>query len=185
MERLANEFEHGIAKKLQFYLFLKSWWATNYVSDWWEEYVYLRGRTPLVVNSNFYGIDALFIHPTKVQAARAASTIYSCLQYRRLIDRQELEPVCILFCNVLLILWFVLNLTDFFSILQIMVYGLAPLCSWQYERLFNTTRIPGIETDKLVHIQDSNHIVVYHKGRYFKVNIYFVNRYLTPCEIER
>lgn len=24
------------------------------VSDWWEEYVYLRGRSPLVVNSNYY-----------------------------------------------------------------------------------------------------------------------------------
>ena len=26
------------------------------VSDWWEEYVYLRGRAPLMVNSNYYGI---------------------------------------------------------------------------------------------------------------------------------
>lgn len=24
------------------------------VSDWWEEYVYLRGRSPLMVNSNYY-----------------------------------------------------------------------------------------------------------------------------------
>lgn len=24
------------------------------VSDWWEEYIYLRGRTPIMVNSNFY-----------------------------------------------------------------------------------------------------------------------------------
>ena len=24
------------------------------VSDWWEEYVYLRGRGPLMVNSNYY-----------------------------------------------------------------------------------------------------------------------------------
>jgi len=26
------------------------------VSDWWEEYVYLRGRSPIMVNSNFYGL---------------------------------------------------------------------------------------------------------------------------------
>lgn len=26
------------------------------VSDWWEEYVYLRGRSPMVVNSNYYGM---------------------------------------------------------------------------------------------------------------------------------
>lgn len=93
MEKLATEFETGIGSKLQRYLILKSWWATNYVSDWWEEYVYLRGRSPIMVNSNFYGIDAILMHPTKVQTARAASIIHSCLQYRRLIERQELEPV--------------------------------------------------------------------------------------------
>ncbi|XP_012543744.2 carnitine O-palmitoyltransferase 1, muscle isoform isoform X2 [Monomorium pharaonis] len=158
MEKLANEFQNGIGVKLQRYLILKSWWTTNYVSDWWEEYVYLRGRSPLMVNSNFYGIDAILSHPTNVQAARAAAVIYSCLQYRRLIERQELEPI--------------------------LVQGIVPLCSWQYERVFNTTRIPGIECDKIVHYQDSKHIVVYHKGRYFKVLIYYRNRILQACEIE-
>ncbi|KAL0116876.1 hypothetical protein PUN28_010032 [Cardiocondyla obscurior] len=158
MEKLANEFENGIGIKLQRYLILKSWWATNYVSDWWEEYVYLRGRSPLMVNSNFYGIDAILSHPTNVQAARAAAVICSCLQYRRLIERQELEPI--------------------------LVQGLVPLCSWQYERVFNTTRVPGIEVDKIVHYQDAKHVVVYHKGRYFKVLIYYRNRILQACEIE-
>lgn len=32
MERLVKEFETGIGPKLQRYLVLKSWWATNYVS---------------------------------------------------------------------------------------------------------------------------------------------------------
>ena len=26
------------------------------VSDWWEEYIYLRGRGPLMVNSNYYAM---------------------------------------------------------------------------------------------------------------------------------
>lgn len=90
---MAKEFEGGIAKKLQRYLLLKSWWSTNYVSDWWEEYVYLRGRSALMVNSNFYGIDAIFMHVTRNQAARAASVIHILLQFRRLVERQELEPV--------------------------------------------------------------------------------------------
>ena len=68
-------------------------WSTNYVSDWWEEYVYLRGRAPIMVNSNFYGIDTLLRHPSKIQAARAANVIYECLLFRRAIERQELEPV--------------------------------------------------------------------------------------------
>uniref|UniRef100_T1GPK9 Uncharacterized protein n=1 Tax=Megaselia scalaris TaxID=36166 RepID=T1GPK9_MEGSC len=71
MEKLAKEFENTIGKKLQRYLLLKSWWSTNYVSDWWEEYVYLRGRSPLMVNSNFYATDAIFQHLTENQAARA------------------------------------------------------------------------------------------------------------------
>ncbi|XP_049811314.1 carnitine O-palmitoyltransferase 1, liver isoform isoform X1 [Schistocerca nitens] len=158
MEKLVAEFEKGIAKKLQRYLVLKSWWSTNYVSDWWEEYVYLRGRSPLMVNSNFYGIDAILMYPTHVQAARAATLIHGCLQFRRLIERQELEPI--------------------------LIQGLVPLCSWQYERMFNTTRVPGDETDRLVHYNDSNHIVVYHRGRYFKVPIYYQRRILRPCEIE-
>lgn len=65
------------------------------MSDWWEEYVYLRGRSPLMVNSNFYGTDAILLQPTTKQSARAAAVIYQCLLFRRLIDRQELEPVCI------------------------------------------------------------------------------------------
>ncbi|KRT82430.1 hypothetical protein AMK59_3641 [Oryctes borbonicus] len=146
MQKLAEDFEKGIGVKLQRYLLLKSWWSSNYVSDWWEEYVYLRGRSPLMINSNFYGIDAILMNPTGKQAARAAAVIHSCLLYRRLVERQELEPILVQNC--------------------------VPLCSWQYERIFNTSRIPGVETDRIVHWSDSNHIVVYHKGRYFKVIIY-------------
>ena len=49
------------------YLWLKWLWSDNYVSDWWEEYVYLRSRSPLMINSNFYIMDALFTHPTTNQ----------------------------------------------------------------------------------------------------------------------
>lgn len=30
--------------------------CTRQVSDWWEEYIYLRGRGPLMVNSNYYAM---------------------------------------------------------------------------------------------------------------------------------
>lgn len=36
------------------------------VSDWWEEYVYLRGRNPIMVNSNYYvmvrSLETYLIH---------------------------------------------------------------------------------------------------------------------------
>ena len=65
-----------------------------------------------------------------------------------------------------------------------MIYKMVPLCSSQYERLFNTTRVPGVETDTVVHRTDADHIAVLHKGRIFKVNVYHRGRLLKPCEIE-
>lgn len=158
MQSLVNDFEGTIAPKLQRYLVLKSWWSTNYVTDWWEEYVYLRGRSSLMINSNYYGVDVLSPAKTNLQSARAAVVVRLLLKFRRWIDRQELEPITF--------------------------QKIVPLCSWQYERMFNTVRIPGIEADRLIHYQDSNHIVVMHKGRYYKVTIYYKGRLLNPAEIQ-
>uniref|UniRef100_A0A8C4QX66 Carnitine palmitoyltransferase 1Cb n=1 Tax=Eptatretus burgeri TaxID=7764 RepID=A0A8C4QX66_EPTBU len=125
---LAKEFEQNLAPRLQRYLVLKSWWASNYVSDWWEEYIYLRGRTPIMVNSNFYGMP-----------------------HGKLI---------------------------------FMPGGCVPLCSAQWERLFNTSRIPGIETDTVQHFKDGEYIAVYHCGRYFRLWLYHAGRPLSARELQ-
>uniref|UniRef100_A0A674D8I4 Carnitine O-palmitoyltransferase 1, muscle isoform n=1 Tax=Salmo trutta TaxID=8032 RepID=A0A674D8I4_SALTR len=168
MEVVANNFKKDQAPKLQKYLILKSWCATNYVSDWWEEYIYLRGRSPIMVNSNFYAMDLLYVTPTHRQAARAGNVVHAMLQYRRKLERGEHAP-----------------------------------------RMFNTTRIPGIETvlcasphpqimfyvlsspplllrdpDFVQHLSDRKHLVVYHKGRFFKVWLYYGGRHLWPSELE-
>ncbi|XP_033887971.2 carnitine O-palmitoyltransferase 1, liver isoform-like [Acipenser ruthenus] len=158
MESLANEFKNDPAPKLQKYLILKSWWATNYVSDWWEEYIYLRGRSPIMVNSNFYAMDLLYVTPTHRQAARAGNAVHAMLIYRRKLDREEHSPMRAL--------------------------GIVPMCSYQMERMFNTTRIPGIETDFIQHLKDSKHMVVYHKGRFYKVWLHHGGRHLQPYELE-
>ncbi|KAK0151951.1 Carnitine O-palmitoyltransferase 1, liver isoform [Merluccius polli] len=158
METLANDFRNTSAPQLQRYLMLKSWWATNYVSDWWEEYIYLRGRSPIMVNSNFYVMDLLYVTPTRRQAARAGNTVHAMLQYRRKLERGEHAPLRAL--------------------------GIVPMCSSQMERMFNTTRIPGIETDIVQHLTDRKHLVVYHKGRFFQVWLYTGGRHLLPSELE-
>lgn len=66
-----------------------------------------------------------------------------------------------------------------------MVQNLLPLCSYQYERVFNTTRIPGIETDRIIHETDSPHIVVLHMGKFYKLTIHHKGRLLQPRELER
>uniref|UniRef100_A0AAY4DTI7 Carnitine O-palmitoyltransferase 1, muscle isoform n=1 Tax=Denticeps clupeoides TaxID=299321 RepID=A0AAY4DTI7_9TELE len=158
METVANEFKKDPAPKLQKFLKFKSWWAANYVSDWWEEYIYLRGRSPIMVNSNFYTMDLLYVTPTHRQAARAGNVVHAMLQYRRKLERGEHAPIKAL--------------------------GKVPMCSFQYERMFNTTRIPGIEKDLVQHLKDRKHLVVYHRGRFFKVWLYLGGRHLWPSELE-
>uniref|UniRef100_A0A672KW49 carnitine O-palmitoyltransferase n=1 Tax=Sinocyclocheilus grahami TaxID=75366 RepID=A0A672KW49_SINGR len=162
MTRLAAEFEKSLGNRLQKYLKLKALWATNYVSDWWEEYVYLRSRSPIMVNSNYYGMDFLYVTPTATQAARAGNTITALFLYRRKVNREELNPVC-----------------D-----KTLFLGFIPLCAAQCERMFNTTRTPGEETDVLQHWQDSEFVAVYHRGRYFRLWVYRAGRLLSPREIQ-
>uniref|UniRef100_A0A8C9WXP5 carnitine O-palmitoyltransferase n=1 Tax=Sander lucioperca TaxID=283035 RepID=A0A8C9WXP5_SANLU len=153
MEGLTKDFEKNLGPRLQWYLKLKSWWASNYVSDWWEEYIYLRGRGPIMVNSNYYAMDFLYVFPTSIQAARAGNAIHAIMLYRRKLDRAQIKPI--------------------------------PLCSAQWEQMFNTSRVPGLETDTLQHMNDSKHIAVYHKGRFFKVWMFYDGRLLLPREIEQ
>ena len=77
--QLSQNFETTLGNKLQRWLQLKWWTADNYVSDWWEEYVYLRGRSPLMINSNYYCIDSMKTI-THVQAARAANVVNLAFQ---------------------------------------------------------------------------------------------------------
>ncbi|CAF4353661.1 unnamed protein product, partial [Adineta steineri] len=61
---------------------------------------------------------------------------------------------------------------------------MIPLCSSQYERQYNTVRIPGKDADTIVHYSDSHHLAVYHKGRWFKLMIVHNDQMLQPCEIQ-
>uniref|UniRef100_A0A8C0G214 Carnitine palmitoyltransferase 1C n=1 Tax=Chelonoidis abingdonii TaxID=106734 RepID=A0A8C0G214_CHEAB len=68
-----------------------------------------------MVNSNYYAMDFLYVTPTPLQAARAGNVVHAVLLYRRLLNREQIKP------------------------------GTLPMCSAQYERMFNTTRVPGVE----------------------------------------
>lgn len=155
----AEDFRKGVGLRLQFFLWLKTWFTSNYVSDWWEEYVYLSNRDPIMSNSNFYGVEWRFTHPVRPsQAARAAMTTHLLLKVRQELAHEKIKPL-------------ILN-------------GLVPLCSWQYERPFNTTRVPGMGKDRLIHWADSSHVVVYHRGRYFRCPVVVHGHYLTTVELE-
>ncbi|XP_057567752.1 carnitine O-palmitoyltransferase 1, brain isoform isoform X2 [Hippopotamus amphibius kiboko] len=156
---LAQEFLRLQASLLQWYLQLKSWWASNYVSDWWEEFVYLRSRNSLMVNSNYYMMDFLYVTPTPVQAARAGNAVHALLLYRHRLNRQEILPTLLM--------------------------GMRPLCSAQYEKIFNTTRIPGVHKDHIRHLRDSRHVAVFHRGRFFRVGTHSQSGLLSPRALEQ
>ncbi|VDK56803.1 unnamed protein product [Gongylonema pulchrum] len=50
LAELAENFGRGVGRRLQWYLIVKSFLSINYVSDWWEEFVYLRQRSPIMIN---------------------------------------------------------------------------------------------------------------------------------------
>uniref|UniRef100_A0A8C5K5M6 Palmitoyl thioesterase CPT1C n=1 Tax=Jaculus jaculus TaxID=51337 RepID=A0A8C5K5M6_JACJA len=156
---LALQFLKVQASPLQRYLRLKSWCAANYVTDWWEEFVYLRSRNSLMVNSNYYMMDFLYVTPTPLQAARAGNAVHALLLFRQRLNHQEIPPTLLM--------------------------GMRPLCSAQYEKIFNTTRVPGVEKDYLRHLQDSRHVAVFHQGRFFRVATHALNGLLSPRSLEQ
>eukprot|EP00331_Platyophrya_macrostoma_P018113 CAMPEP_0176465746 /NCGR_PEP_ID=MMETSP0127-20121128/37477_1 /TAXON_ID=938130 /ORGANISM="Platyophrya macrostoma, Strain WH" /LENGTH=798 /DNA_ID=CAMNT_0017858775 /DNA_START=95 /DNA_END=2491 /DNA_ORIENTATION=+ len=133
--------------KLQWYLKYKYYLSNNYIADWWLDFVYLRGRDSLMINSNFYGLGMNMDVPTKNQAARAAFNVYMLLHVAQEIAQEKIPPM--------------------------LIQGLVPMCMQQYVGAFGTTRIPQPVQDKLVHyeLSESRHIAILHKGRVFKLRV--------------
>lgn len=51
-------------------------------------------------------------------------------------------------------------------------------------QLSRTFKFQLSNLDRLVHYPDSDHIAVYHKGRWYKVSMFFRNNLLQPCELQ-
>lgn len=141
--KAAGNFELQEGAKLQSKLKLHYWTTTNYVSDWWERFVYLSPRSSILINSNYYGLDYLSGIPSQNQFARAANLSHQLLHIRRLLDREELSPM--------------------------LMRDTVPICMNQYRRAFSTNRNPGREADTLVHYDsgDARHIAVLFQGIWY------------------
>jgi len=161
-QQQAEDFKKKLGPKLQRILVLKSWWAQNWVTDWWEKYIYLMGRTSICINSNYYILDHGYWQPTYRQVSRAAYGVYTYVVNKRKLDQETLKPL--------------------------VLRGTIPLCMQQYERIFSTTRIPGLEIDELRNYKPQNikYIVVQRKGFYYKVDVYdALGNILTPQNLEK
>ncbi|XP_058715648.1 carnitine O-palmitoyltransferase 1, brain isoform-like [Poecile atricapillus] len=140
---LARSFLGGPGPRLQRWLRLRGWALPCYLSELWEEQLHLGSRGPLPSTGSYYLMDLLGPPPTRVPAARAANVAFAFLQFRSLVRDGTLPPV--------------------------LFRGSLPTCSAQYERLFDTTRLPGEHRDRLQHFGGGSHLAVLWGGRLFRV----------------
>eukprot|EP00760_Papus_ankaliazontas_P017187 PhM_4_TR17059/c0_g1_i1/m.90367/K08765/CPT1A; carnitine O-palmitoyltransferase 1, liver isoform len=145
---LAQQFLAKEGPTLQRYLTLKSLYSTNYITDWWVDIAYLRGRDNIAINSNYFCIARLRPPPTSRQASRAAVMIQLFVRAKLEIDHERLSPM--------------------------LMQGVIPLCMDQYLRVFSTVREPHQTQDKLVSYDSlaSRHVIVLHRGRIFVVDCF-------------
>lgn len=144
----AEEFKKGAGRQLQQALIQRAAdpKINNWLEEYWESFIYLRGRKPLNAFSNWYGTDRINAKPEQ-QLDRATNLIVELMFFHRMVESQELEPIRLM--------------------------GTVPFCMWQYSRIFCTTRNPGKEQDALITypINASNYIMVIRKGQIWKVQV--------------
>lgn len=158
---LLDSFLKNEGPKLNRYLTARSFVTSNYVSPWWERYVFLSSRSPLVINSNYYVMDAIKHCPVKDQVFRAANLVHHLLGFEEMIANETLEPL--------------------------LMNDIVPICMSQYRRLFGTCRVPGRDVDVIKHMHEaSNYIVAVRRGRFYKIHTRRIdqgNRLLSPAEL--
>ena len=154
VKKIALKFAKEDGQELQRYLQLKSWfWSSNYVTDWWEKYVYLRSRKPIAVNSNYYILDFCEycpaveegFDPAKIQTRRAAVLASLMYNFKQKLENESLEPM--------------------------RMRSLVPICMAQYERMFGTCRTPGREFDAIRTSQTSTHIIAARHGFFYRIDL--------------
>mmetsp|Transcript_6004 Transcript_6004/g.15276 ORF Transcript_6004/g.15276 Transcript_6004/m.15276 type:complete len:798 (+) Transcript_6004:392-2785(+) len=144
MEKKLDKFLKNEGWKLQLFLKTRTLYTNSWLWDWWEKYVYLRGRSPIMINSNYYILDSCYTLTTSNQAARSAALVIEAFKFKRLVDWEILDPV--------------------------RLQKTIPWCMKQYERIFDTTRIPGKECDQLVHYEDvQKYVAVSRRGVWYKL----------------
>ncbi|XP_033105689.1 carnitine O-palmitoyltransferase 1, liver isoform-like [Anneissia japonica] len=161
IKKEGKEFTKSQGTSLQFMLNLKAWWSPSYVSDWWEKYAYLASRSPLPINSNFYGLDNFSVHATGIQTARAGAIVHFYLLFMLMLENGQIPAT--------------------------MIQNAIPLCMNQYKRCFSSARVPGEEIDEIIHvdISESKFFVVNRKGVMYKVDMFDSNgELLSPKSIQ-
>ncbi|XP_065912520.1 carnitine O-palmitoyltransferase 1, muscle isoform-like [Dysidea avara] len=152
-EEAVEEFLNGKGPYIHRMLYLQAWRSRNWCSDLWIEYVYLRGRSSLLINSNYFALDSMEAESPH-QIDRAAMRTYFSLKFWKEEKAGKLPNA--------------------------LGKNLVPFCGHYFEYTTGCARIPHKSCDELKLHPHSRHVVIISKGQYFKVNVFDTKGNLMP-----
>uniref|UniRef100_A0A1I7VUJ9 Carn_acyltransf domain-containing protein n=1 Tax=Loa loa TaxID=7209 RepID=A0A1I7VUJ9_LOALO len=143
---MAENFLKNEGWKLQGLAWLYWCFVDNYVTDFWEKFAYHYSRKGILINSSVAHLDIFEGVPAN-QAVRAAHIVLLETLSMLSVDRESLPPVA----------GGVISLSHL----------------W---KCYGTTRVPGEIIDHLeVYCGTTRHIIVYHRGCIYKLNVFDEN----------
>ncbi|CAD5217108.1 unnamed protein product [Bursaphelenchus xylophilus] len=148
---LAKEGPH-----LQNYANFLSWTRRNYISEFWEKYVYLANREPLSINSSVgYGDGQ---RPKKCSMARrGAHHLHLLILNVIAIHKEQIRPTADGLCYT----------------------------EW-HNRIFTYNRVPGKHVDRFLDHGLTRHVIILYNGCMYKVDVFDpkTNKVYTVAELE-
>lgn len=144
---------------------------TSYISDLWFD-TYLRDRKPIPINYN----PVIVMHNDQReeynnQLIRSANLIISTVRFYKSLKKNLLEPEVYHLnpkrSDTESFRYVCSCLPEWLSWYGAYMFKAYPLDMSQYPSLFNSTRIPEIDKDRLVKNLPGNHITVQHKGHFY------------------
>ncbi|CAI5451444.1 unnamed protein product [Caenorhabditis angaria] len=138
----ADNFLSNEGKTLQRFAWIMHKFKDNYVTSFWEKYIYFAGRYPVLINSSvaqctMYGESGL------LQPYQIARLIYIEAIGNLALDKQVgYKPI-----------------------------GDGLMSTRHYKNIYNGSRIPGKEYDHFQWNKPSRHVVLVHRGTWYKVDI--------------
>ncbi|CAF0927076.1 unnamed protein product [Adineta steineri] len=185
--QLVEDFRSGDGKRLDAQLrqINKTNRHTSYISKPWFD-MYLKSRLPLILNFNFFLVltdDQQQLKP----AARITNYIISSVRFMKALRANTLDPEVYHLnpkkTNNDQFRKLVKYIPKSFSFYGAILQKAYPLDMSQYNRLFNSTRIPKKDCDILkTNTENIRHIIVIKHGHYYKVNILEENGELLSAE---
>ena len=175
---IVEAFQSGEGKQMQEALIArdKANPHTSFLSDDWFD-LYLRDRQPLPINYNPFLITR--VDPDKRDGTlRAAFWIASSVRWRKMYAQNILKPEVFwfgskdMYCRKDWFLRTIRMMPESISAKALAIgsqFHAFPLDMSQYDSLFNTTRLPRRHRDEIQRSKFSNHVVVAHRGHYYKV----------------